>query len=112
MKIIDISKDVMTSDVYPGDPIPELKKIKTSSLTIGDIVILEAGDIVPCDCRIIESNNLNYPNIVNIMRNLKDKLHIDLDIYKYNIKDAVICSDVLLRQGLYNHSYYPPKSYL
>jgi hypothetical protein len=22
------------------------------------------------------------------MRNLKDKLHIDLDIYKYNIKDA------------------------
>ena len=38
--------------------------------------------------QIIESNNLNYPNIVNIMRNLKDKLHIDLDIYKYNIEDA------------------------
>ena len=29
MKIIDISKEVMTCDVYPGDPIPELKKIKT-----------------------------------------------------------------------------------
>lgn len=28
MKIIDISKDVMTCDVFPGDPIPELKKVK------------------------------------------------------------------------------------
>lgn len=32
MKIIDISKDVMLSDVYPGDPIPQLKKVKS----IGD----------------------------------------------------------------------------
>jgi len=35
-----------------------LKKIKTSSLTIGDIVILEAGDIVPADLRLIETHNL------------------------------------------------------
>ena len=37
---------------------------------------------------IIETCNLNYPSIVNIMRGLKEKLSVDLDIYKYNIKDA------------------------
>lgn len=35
-----------------------LKKIKTSSLTVGDIVVLEAGDIVPADLRLIETHNL------------------------------------------------------
>ncbi len=34
------------------------KKIKTEDLVIGDIVILEAGDIVPADMRIIESASL------------------------------------------------------
>ena len=29
MKIIDISKDVMTSEVFPGDPTPSLEKVKT-----------------------------------------------------------------------------------
>ena len=38
--------------------------------------------------KIIKENNLNYPNIVNIMRDLKEKLNIDLDIYKYNVEDA------------------------
>ncbi|MGN1208630.1 MAG: cation-translocating P-type ATPase, partial [Christensenellales bacterium] len=36
----------------------KLKKIKTSNLTIGDIVVLEAGDIVPADLRLIETYNL------------------------------------------------------
>ena len=36
----------------------KLKKIKTSDLTIGDIVVLEAGDIVPADLRLIETYNL------------------------------------------------------
>ena len=29
MKIIDISKDIMTCEVFPGDPAPSLKKVKT-----------------------------------------------------------------------------------
>ena len=29
MKIIDISKDVMTCEVFPGDPTPSLEKVKT-----------------------------------------------------------------------------------
>lgn len=33
-------------------------KIKTSNLTIGDIVVLEAGDIIPADLRLIETHNL------------------------------------------------------
>lgn len=36
----------------------KLKKVKTSSLTIGDIVVLEAGDIVPADLRLIETHAL------------------------------------------------------
>ncbi len=33
-------------------------KIKTEELVVGDIVILEAGDIVPADLRLIEANSL------------------------------------------------------
>lgn len=35
-----------------------IKRIKTSNLTIGDIVVLEAGDIVPADLRLIETHSL------------------------------------------------------
>lgn len=36
----------------------KLKKIKTSNLTLGDIVVLESGDIVPADLRLFETHNL------------------------------------------------------
>ncbi len=32
--------------------------VKSEDLTIGDVVVLEAGDMVPADCRIIESHSL------------------------------------------------------
>ena len=32
--------------------------VKSEDLTVGDVVILEAGDAVPADCRVIESNSL------------------------------------------------------
>ena len=32
--------------------------VESENITIGDLIFLEAGDIVPCDCRIVESNNL------------------------------------------------------
>lgn len=35
-----------------------IQKIKASSLTVGDVIELKAGDIVPADIRIIECNNL------------------------------------------------------
>ena len=36
----------------------EVKVIKSEDITIGDVVVLEAGDAVPADCRIIESHSL------------------------------------------------------
>ncbi len=32
--------------------------VKSDELTIGDVVVLEAGDAIPADCRVIESNSL------------------------------------------------------
>ncbi len=32
--------------------------VDSSSVTVGDVILLEEGDIVPADCRIIECNNL------------------------------------------------------
>lgn len=34
------------------------KKIPSRELVIGDVILVEAGDIIPGDCRIIESSNL------------------------------------------------------
>ncbi len=36
----------------------EIKKIETTQLVVGDIVILEAGDVVPADMRLIKSMSL------------------------------------------------------
>jgi ABC-type polysaccharide/polyol phosphate transport system ATPase subunit len=40
------------------------------------------------DSDLIDRCDLNYPSIINIMKSLKKKLRLDLDIYKYNIEDA------------------------
>lgn len=40
------------------------------------------------DSDLIDRCDLNYPSIINIMKSLKKKLKLDLDIYKYNIEDA------------------------
>ncbi|MBR4450864.1 MAG: calcium-translocating P-type ATPase, PMCA-type [Clostridia bacterium] len=36
----------------------EVVTIKSEDITVGDVVVLEAGDAVPADCRIIESHSL------------------------------------------------------
>lgn len=44
-----------TSHVLRGG---EVVTIKSEDVVIGDIVVLEAGDAVPADCRIIESHSM------------------------------------------------------
>ena len=36
----------------------EIKIVKSEDITIGDVIVFEAGDTVPADCRIIESHSL------------------------------------------------------
>ena len=36
----------------------ELQTIKSEDIVVGDVVVLEAGDLVPADCRVIESHSL------------------------------------------------------
>ncbi len=36
----------------------EIKIVKSEDITIGDVIVLEAGDAVPADCRIIESHSI------------------------------------------------------
>lgn len=37
---------------------------------------------------IIKECNLDYPEIIKVMMGLKEKLHIDFDVYQYNVEDA------------------------
>ena len=39
---------------------------------------------------IILDNDLGYPNIVDVLRGLRDKFNIDIDIYQYNVEDAFL----------------------
>lgn len=36
----------------------EMKHVKSEDLVVGDVIILEAGDAVPADCRILESHSM------------------------------------------------------
>ena len=36
----------------------EVKVVKSEDIVVGDVIIYEAGDTVPADCRIIESHSL------------------------------------------------------
>lgn len=39
---------------------------------------------------IINNCHLGFPTIVTIMKQLNNKLHLDLDVYKYNLEDAFL----------------------
>lgn len=39
---------------------------------------------------VVFENNLDYPEILRIMKAIKEKLNIDIDIYQYNIHDAFL----------------------
>ena len=39
---------------------------------------------------IVESCNLGYPSIVSLLKDLKEKLNLDIDEYQYNLNDAYL----------------------
>lgn len=60
------------------------------------VIVLDSGDIVFDGTKdelfrneeIVKNHSLNYPNSVRILMDIKNKLHIDIDPYQYNINDA------------------------
>ncbi len=46
---------------------------------------------------IIESCNLGYPSIVQLLRDLKQKMNLDIDEYQYNLEDAY--AEILRKVG-------------
>lgn len=75
---------IITHDM---DVVGEYAK-RTIVLKKGIIKYDGSKDLLFKNNSLVEECNLNYPNIVNVLRDLKNKLNIDIDIYKYNINDA------------------------
>ena len=66
------------------------QEIDAENLTIGDIVILDEGDKVPCDLVLIETNNLNCDEShltgesEAILKNINDEAYMDSNILTGN----------------------------
>ena len=39
---------------------------------------------------IVESCNLGYPSVISLLKDLKQKLNLDIDEYQYNLNDAYL----------------------
>ena len=53
----------------------EVVTIKSEDVVIGDIVVLEAGDAVPADCRIIESHSMKVEEAALTGESVRDEAY-------------------------------------
>ena len=83
LKNFIVKKSVVKRDNTP-------QEIDAENLTIGDIVILDEGDKVPCDLVLIETNNLNCDEShltgesEAILKNINDEAYMDSNILTGN----------------------------
>ena len=83
LKNFIVKKAVVKRDNTP-------QEIDAENLTIGDIVILDEGDKVPCDLVLIETNNLNCDEShltgesEAILKNINDEAYMDSNILTGN----------------------------
>ncbi|PPE06386.1 HAD-IC family P-type ATPase [Mesoplasma corruscae] len=102
--------DINTLDNQKQD----LVKIKQSELTIGDVIYLSPGDIVPTDCRIIKSNDLYIDQstlngeteyILKSINNTKERL-LDLEniLFAHTMVKQGNCYAVVINISVNNYS--------
>ena len=67
-----------------------LDVVESSSLVVGDIILIEAGDFIPADCRIIECTNLKVDESALTGESVSvDKMFIDDEITEGGLGDQV-----------------------
>ena len=79
----------------------EVKILKSEEVTIGDIVLFEAGDTVPADCRIIESHSLKAEEAALTGESVPVNKIIDVLMLNDNANDVALGDR---RNMLYNGS--------
>ena len=70
----------------------QIKIVKSEDITIGDVIVFEAGDTVPADCRIIESHSLKAEEAALTGESVPVNKIIDLLMCQEN-KDDVALGD-------------------
>ena len=67
-----------------------LDVVESSSLVVGDIILVEAGDFIPADCRIIECTNLKVDESALTGESVSvDKVFIDDEITEGGLGDKI-----------------------
>ena len=67
-----------------------LDVVESSSLVVGDIILVEAGDFIPADCRIIECTNLKVDESALTGESVSvDKVFLDDEITEGGLGDKV-----------------------
>lgn len=75
---------------------------------INRVIVLKSGEIMYDgkktelfkNNKLIEDCNLDYPETVKLMMNIRNKTKVDLDVYQYNIEDAY--KEIVKKMGVTN----------
>lgn len=83
----------------------EVKERPVTEVTVGDVVLIESGDVVPADGRVLESFNLKIDESVltgesaSIDKSAGDKVFMNTSVYIGNAKIKISAVGMLTRVG-------------